>query len=223
MFVSGWLVSFYKVPKAVKKAGKDKSIRVHLLSVMEGVVPMALLVITVLVFKWNLILSLLLTVLFFAFMYRFKPKDLLLYMKEALSWQIIVLIFGVMYFKNMLEVSGAITELTAYFKLADVSVTLIVFAMPFIVGLLTGVVQAYVGITFPLILPFITGLSGVDTQMLSFAFISGYVGVMLSPVHLCFLFSCEYFKVEMTDVYPMLISLSPVIIFISYLVVFISR
>ncbi|MEI7904217.1 MAG: DUF401 family protein, partial [Candidatus Firestonebacteria bacterium] len=223
MLIAGWFVAFHKVPKAVKHGGKDKSLRAHILAVLEGVVPMAFLVLTVLFFKWNLILALLLTVLFYTLMYRFKPGAMLGNMKEALSWHIVVLIFGVMYFKNMLEISGAVTELTAYFKFANVPLPLIVFAMPFLVGLLTGVVQAYVGITFPLILPFITVGAVLDTQMLSFAFVSGYVGVMLSPVHLCFVLTCEYFKVELTEVYPLLLYLSPFLLVISYLVVFFSR
>ena len=133
------------------------------------------------------------------------------FLKESFSLQIIFLIFGVMYFKSVLELSGAVPQLVDFFKIIKLNMLLILFFLPFVVGLLTGVVQAFVAITFPLIFPFITFDGGVSLKLLSFAFMSGYAGVMLSPVHLCYLLTCDYFGTEITKVYPYLLILTPVL------------
>lgn len=78
------------------------------------------------------------------------------------------------------------------------------FAAPFVVGLLTGVNQAFVAISFPLLVPVI-GTGTPDMVLLTFAYVSGFAGILLSPAHLCLALTADYFKAEMRDVYRILI------------------
>jgi hypothetical protein len=79
-------------------------------------------------------------------------------------------------------------------------VVLVLFALPFLVGLLTGITVAYVGITFPLLLPLMGG-ADPDLGMLVFAFAAGFAGVMFSPVHLCLVLTKDYFKADLSPIY----------------------
>ncbi|MCK7476438.1 MAG: DUF401 family protein [Candidatus Moduliflexus flocculans] len=78
------------------------------------------------------------------------------------------------------------------------------FAAPFIIGLLTGVNQAFVAISFPLLVPII-GQGSPDMVLMTFAYVSGFCGILLSPAHLCLVLTADYFKAEMRDVYKILV------------------
>jgi hypothetical protein len=79
-------------------------------------------------------------------------------------------------------------------------VVLVLMVLPFVIGISTGITMAYVGITFPILLPF---FDGVDYPMVAYmlAYAGGYAGVMLSPVHLCLVLTTEYFKADLGAVY----------------------
>ena len=110
------------------------------------------------------------------------------------------LIFAVMAFKRVLEASGALEAVVRAVPPHGASAYLLLFAAPFAVGLLTGVNQAYVAIAFPLLVP-IVGAGKPDMVLLTFAFVSGFAGILLSPAHLCLALTAEYFKADMKDVY----------------------
>jgi integral membrane protein (TIGR00529 family) len=219
MLLVGWFVAFKGVPKVIKKKEEDKLKKRHIIALIEGLFPILFLILSVLFLKLHLIIALIIVIVALFFIYRFSFRQILGFLKEAFNLQIVLLIFGVMYFKNMLDASGSITSMVKFFTIIKLNKLIILFSMPFIVGVLTGVVQAFVGITFPLLLPFVTVNGVVDLPLLSFAFISGYAGVMLSPVHLCYLLSCEYFKVEITEVYPYLLILIPFLPLIGLLLI----
>ncbi|MBE0711398.1 MAG: DUF401 family protein, partial [Candidatus Aminicenantes bacterium] len=40
---------------------------------------------------------------------------------------------------------------------------------------------------------------------MTFAYVSGFVGILLSPAHLCLALTADYFKAEMRDVYRILV------------------
>ena len=99
---------------------------------------------------------------------------------------------------------------------------ILLFAAPFFVGLLTGVNQAFVAISFPLLLPII-GQGQPDMILLMFAYVSGFCGILLSPAHLCLALTADYFKAELRDVYKILIGPVGVVFSAAFLALFIFR
>jgi hypothetical protein len=81
----------------------------------------------------------------------------------------------------------------------------LLFAAPFIMGWLTDVNQAFVGISFPMLLP-IFGADHPDMVLVMFAYVSGFVGILLSPVHLCLATTLQYFKASLRDVYKIMLA-----------------
>jgi hypothetical protein len=68
--------------------------------------------------------------------------------------------------------------------------------------LLTGLTVGFVGSTFPLIIS-IAGNTSIGA--ISFAFASGFLGVLLSPIHICLILTREYFKADLWGIYKMMI------------------
>lgn len=134
-------------------------------------------------------------------LYKESFKGIINLLKYGFAKDVFLLIAGVMLLKGMMEASGAVDGLNRYFVETGVPVMLIAFTLPFIAGLLTGLVVGFIGSTFPLLIV----MAGKDLSLLSFAFVSGYTGVLLSPVHLCLVLTREYFKADMAGLYKRLI------------------
>lgn len=122
----------------------------------------------------------------------------------AFSVPTLGVIYSVFLFKNMLEASSALANIPQLAAGAVALKILVVFLAPFLVGFLTGVNTAYAGIAFPIILPWIFSGPSVLTWIM-FAYASGFVGVLLSPVHLCLCLTKEYFGAEFPKVYRYLL------------------
>jgi len=77
-----------------------------------------------------------------------------------------------------------------------------------------------VGASFPLIIPLFPASSTVEyLAYAAVAYSFGYMGMMLSPVHLCFLVTKDYFKASLMRSYRPLI-LPVVTVLISALILF---
>jgi len=71
------------------------------------------------------------------------------------------------------------------------------------VGLITGITIAFVGSSFPIVIPLIASLdAGANIYpYIMLAMVFGFSGVLLSPVHLCLILSNQYFESSMESVY----------------------
>ncbi|MBI5049326.1 MAG: DUF401 family protein [Nitrospirae bacterium] len=164
--------------------------------------PLTLILLMVIVFHLDLSISLGVAILGLLAVFRYSFRDIAETIKEGLSLEIFAIILGVMTFKAVLNSSGAVSNISTFFSNEGIPVLPVLFIIPFISGLLTGLTVGFIGSTFPIIL----GLE--DTQniaAISFAFASGYAGVLLSPVHLCLVLTREYFKANMAGVYSLII------------------
>jgi hypothetical protein len=134
--------------------------------------------------------------------YRYSVQDILQTLRESVSVNVMLMVVGIMVFKGMLDASGAIEALPAFFQQSGLPTAVVLFALPFIVGLLTGLTVGFVGATFPIITAMLGG--SPDPGAVTFAFASGFAGVMLSPTHLCLLLTVKYFKADMAGTYRLL-------------------
>jgi integral membrane protein (TIGR00529 family) len=118
----------------------------------------------------------------------------------------IFMIAGIMIFQGMLEDTGAVSQISELLARAQVPFILVIVALPFFVGTITGVTVAFVGTTFPIIFGLLAN-AGMTDQILAYtvlAFCAGYLGVLLSPLHACLVLSCAYFKTDLAAIYPKL-------------------
>jgi hypothetical protein len=171
----------------------------------EGIwsfVPIVAVLLLVAIFHVELHYALIATVVALFLFYRYKPKAIFSSLKHGFSLDVILLILSIMLFKEAMEASGAVKNVSHFFMEKGIPTFPILFLLPFATGLLTGITIGFVGSTFPLILS-ITGNSSLAA--ISFAFASGFLGVLLSPVHVCLILTREYFKADLWGMYKMII------------------
>jgi integral membrane protein (TIGR00529 family) len=134
--------------------------------------------------------------------YRYRPPEIAQAVRESVSLHIILMVCGIMVFKGMLGASGAVEALPRFFQASGLPPMAVFFSLPFIVGLLTGLTVAFVGSTFPIIIAMAGGHP--EPSVVTFAFASGFAGVMLSPTHLCLLLTVRYFNADLAGTYRLM-------------------
>jgi integral membrane protein (TIGR00529 family) len=186
--------------------------------------PILLVIFLVIVIKIDLLISLILVILSLVLLNRSKMKTevIMEIIKKDIPLNTVVLIMAIMIFKKILETSGAIMVIPGFFTELGVHPLVILFFIPFLIGILTGITSAIVGIGFPVLMPFIVTQGEVNLNYAMFAFVGGYMGHMLSPMHLCLVVTSDYFKVDVGKIYKMLI-LPAIIIALSALILVIVR
>jgi len=179
-----------------------------------SLMPVATVVILVLIFRIELSLALTLVIVGLWIFHRYRPKDIFINLKEGISFNVILLVIGIMVFKSLLKESGAVATLPDLFGRYGIPTILIISILPFIAGLLTGLTVGFVGITFPMIIHLLGGDPPI--QVMAFAFGCGYVGVLLSPVHVCLILTKEYFHADLGGIYKKMIIPALILISIAF-------
>jgi len=122
-------------------------------------------------------------------------------LKYGLNLKILFLLYSIMLYKAIIESSDAAGVLIADMQSLGLSSLLILVVLPLLIGIATGISMAFVGIALPLLVPYIALDSGINSYALLVAYVSGMMGLILSPLHLCLILSAEYFKANLARVY----------------------
>uniref|UniRef100_A0A7C4UDM2 DUF401 family protein n=1 Tax=candidate division WOR-3 bacterium TaxID=2052148 RepID=A0A7C4UDM2_UNCW3 len=185
----------------------------YIFPLLFSISPIILIVLLFAVFKIDIVISVAIsTTLTLIFLLIRKKVNIKSALKEV-NYKAIIVIFFILFFKNILNSSGGLKELSLSLSgVPKIYVFILLFyLLPLMTGFLTGVNQAYVAVSFPLFIPFLKGLpEQTILNTVGIAYISGFAGVLLSPTHLCLVLTKEYFKARFIDVYKLL--LFPVII-----------
>lgn len=136
--------------------------------------------------------------------HRYSPVAIVKNLRDSISVKALFLVIGIMIFQEVLRTTGALGGISTFFATSRMPVQLLLVAIPFIAGIMTGLTVGYVGITFPLLMP-LMGSPTPSPGLVALAFGAGFAGVMLSPVHLCYVLTCEYFKADIAAVYHRLL------------------
>ncbi|MFA5032491.1 MAG: DUF401 family protein [bacterium] len=205
IIVVGIVVCSIMFPKEAKNIPQTSNLKTKksrdLGTFFISILPILLVFVFVVVAKLDVIIALAITVIMLIFLQKPFPKNILPGLKSGLSLDISLLLVAVMIFKKVLENSGALTSITQFLGNSNTSSLALLAFIPFIVGFLTGVTTAFVGIAFPMLMPLLHN----NPTYVMFAYAFGFAGVLLSPVHLCLAITKEYFKANLWGVYKMLI------------------
>ena len=189
-----------KRPAATKEAAPQSERKKAVIALAEGTGPILAVVAFSVIFGLHLATSLVVVVGALLLFYRYSVQKAFSVARRAFSPSILLLVIGVMALKDMMEASGAVENLSAYMQGTGVSPLILVFFLPFVAGLLTGYSPACVALSYPLIINLLG--TGVDAVRLgAVAYAVGFMGVLVSPVHLCLILTVEYFKADISKVY----------------------
>ncbi len=145
------------------------------------------------------------TVLALVVFLRLSRAEVLEGLRYGFAPKILFLLYAVMLYKTVVETSGAAHALFVEMQAVGMPSFIILTALPVLVGLSTGLSSAMVGISIPLVLPFLLTGQGVSGGSFLLAYGAGGLGYMLSPLHLCLVLSAEYFHARLAAVYRYLV------------------
>lgn len=116
------------------------------------------------------------------------------------------LLAAIMVFKGIMVESEAVVQIRNELMAYRIPVILVILIMPFISGIITGIAVGFVGTSFPLIIPLFQTPHFFDfMSYVAVAYTFGYMGMMLSPMHLCFLVTKDYYQANLLRSYRTLV------------------
>lgn len=139
---------------------------------------------------------------------RAKWSELKKALKYGLDPKILFLLYAIMLYQATIESSGAAGVLIVDMQAIGLPALLVLVALPLLMGLATGYSPAFAGVALPLLVPYIVPGSSINSPALLVAYVSGFMGVLLSPLHLCLILSTEYFKANLGRVYRYILPLT---------------
>ncbi|HID25660.1 MAG TPA: DUF401 family protein [Thermoplasmata archaeon] len=128
-------------------------------------------------------------------------KEMTKILRKGLSWKLPLAIVGIMVFREMILTSKAVDIIANTVNSSNIPAVLIVVSVPFILGLITGYNLGGVALSYPIVEPFFSSLGGNMVAFASLVFTSSLVGYVMSPIHLCMVVTCEYFKTDLSNIY----------------------
>jgi integral membrane protein (TIGR00529 family) len=148
-----------------------------------------------------------------------------LMLKRPDTWLMIVLVIGIQTFAAALSCPVDATGSTLITGMRDeliqtgIPLIVVIMLIPFISGMVTGVAFGFVGASFPIVFALVGPhpSAAVAAATTAFAYTFGYMGMMLSPMHACFVVTAEYFKTSIFGAYRYIIGPAFVILLTSIL------
>lgn len=113
-------------------------------------------------------------------------------------WSMLFVIVAIFVFKDIMQAAGVVEEMARVSGGGAALFAAAVF-LPFLVGMVAGINVAFVGATFPLLLGILSTM-GMDAQRVPYlvlATFAGFTGVMISPIHICLILTCQYFGCDL--------------------------
>lgn len=187
-------------PEATRAS--DKTIFSLWTDLLKGMLPIVAVLMLFFAARIPLAAALMIVILALLILMKVSAAEWITLLKESISIKILLILFGIMVFKDMLEFTGAVESLVTVFTSRGISVTLLAMLIPFFVAYLTGMSQAYVAIAFPILLGM---LPEVDVSLMALAYVSGFAGLMLSPMHLCLVLTSEFYQARMGKMMIMMV------------------
>jgi integral membrane protein (TIGR00529 family) len=180
----------------------------------RGILPVLVVVGLNLTLGIDIALALGITLVLFGLIKRLQFRAWWKMIKGAVSLDMAILILAVMIFKKLITVSGAVETIPNSLAGLGIPPIFAVLTIPFAVGILTGMTSAFIGISYPVLLAFLAP-NGVNYGYMMLAYGAGFMGVMLSPVHLCLVVTKSYFNVGFTKIYQMILPASVLLILLA--------
>ncbi|MBN2368963.1 MAG: DUF401 family protein [Vicinamibacteria bacterium] len=139
-----------------------------------------------------------------------RPLRLL---SSRMTMMLVVLVAGVQAFSAALQTPISPPSQTLVSLMRDellalgVPIVPVMMLVPFVSGIVTGIAMGYVGASFPLVFALLGEHAPLNqvAATTALAYACGYAGMMLSPIHICFVVTGQYFKSSPLQSYRFLV------------------
>jgi len=140
--------------------------------------------------------------------------------KQTLDWEILLLIIGVLFYKSLIEYTHAAKLFFWHLKGFDIPESFAAFSLAFVIGIAVGIEVGFAAIVLPITVVFTGFAKGFQPLNFALVFAGGFMGIMLSPLHLCLVLSAKYYKAYLPRVYKKLIPAAILVSGFAWLVYF---
>jgi integral membrane protein (TIGR00529 family) len=121
--------------------------------------------------------------------------------KNQTMWGITLAAYGAFLLRNVLEASEISGVFRSFLVSGSVDVLVLLTLMPALLSIFTGSAVGGIALT----LSILTGIVDFNPTNVSLIYISGYLGYVGAPTHLCLVFTADYFKCPLRKLYKYLI------------------
>jgi uncharacterized protein len=139
----------------------------------------------------------------------YRPLPLLTWKKILLSkrvWTLALLVLLVRIYGAYMEAdlpggTSLVETLRTELEFFQIAPILVIILIPFICGMTTGLAIGFVGASFPIVM----SMAGTDPSLsellpiIALAYGCGYLGMLLSPVHVCLIVSNQHFRTKLYE------------------------
>jgi len=133
---------------------------------------------------------------------RFADWKVILFSKKALTMAVlagIIRVYGAFIEAQLADGTLLMGHVRNELSSWNIPLLLVMILIPFISGVTTGIAIGFVGASFPIVMTLMGENPGhgvlLSTTLLAYA--SGYVGMLLSPVHVCLIVTNQHFKTSL--------------------------
>jgi len=134
---------------------------------------------------------------------RMPPSNLIRLARHHLSVDLAFLIWGIMIFKEILAATEAMGRIAADLSGVGIPPLVLVVLLPALIAFITGYTTAFVGLSFPVLVPFIEP-GGLSAYYVMLGLAGGIGAHMLSPMHACLVMTLQYYEAGMGKTYRLL-------------------
>lgn len=196
-WIVGWIVMMVPLKKydhVKKSVDSGASRRADLGNVLLAVSPVVLNILLMLLFDMPAGIAMGVAVLAliptFAILKRSVP--IIDIFKDAFDVKLLLNVVMILYFISLLTHTGVLDATLAALQALPLPMPVIFALISVLMGLLTGMSQGYIAMTMPIAAAIAPG----SLAYAGIGMVFGCVGQMLTPVHLCFTISVDYFKAD---------------------------
>lgn len=194
-FVIGWLVLLAPLKKHDHISSEPVSIEAKLQNIFDVVLAIAPVVVNILlmiVFDISAAISMgIVTAAMIPILRlcgrRANLREILL---GALDYKLLGNVCLILYFIGLLTTTGALEQIVGIMTSSAIPTPVVFAILSFIIGMLTGMSQGYIS----MVMPIAASISFGSIDYAGLAMVFGCAGQMITPVHLCFTISVDYFK-----------------------------
>jgi len=187
-------------PRRAEHMEAHAGLKAHLLDFVHVFWPIVLTAVLYVQFHVPPALGILLAIVGLLLLHRVEWRRWPGIFKAAKEPDMVLLLFGALWFKLNLEAGGAVGDVVQFFDQMHMPPRLVVFLLPMLVAASTGVTMGTVAITYPFLMSYFGTGSGAQMGMETLAFAGVVFGLMISPIHLCLALSASYFKTPLVQI-----------------------
>ncbi len=129
-----------------------------------------------------------------------EKEDFLKGIGHGINCKMIYAVAGIMCLQGFIKQMPAIARSINTLLESGMDIRILIVLSTAVVGLLTANSTAVMGMLLPLFIPLAADI-GAKAYITSLIFVSGFLFYFISPLHLCQIFTAEYFDVNVKELY----------------------